>query len=213
MAIGTMVVATACDGDDAPSVDPEADQELVDASVLTIDDLPGGFESVPPDDSDEDGAADVCLEEELDLTTEEFEDARTARTDPVQFEDAAMSLRVRVNAFEGVDIPGEVMDAFDGDDFLACLGDAFEDDPDIRERGVDLIGIDALTPLVGDEATAFYVQLRFSFDGIDAESRMSALLVDRFVVSVEASGLEGALDEAVIADALETMATRIEAAN
>ena len=213
IAIGLVLAAAGCGGDDAPEVDPDADQALVDAAVLALDDLPEGFVSETADDRDEDGAADMCLEEQLDLTKQEFEAARTARSDPMQFENETTSLRARVNAFETVDIPGDVMDAFDGDDFLTCLGDGFEDDPDMEAQGVELTELQALTPLVGDEATAYQVQLLFTVEGLEAESVMTALLVDRFVVSVEASGLAGTIDEAVLADALETMASRIEAAD
>lgn len=48
--------------------------------------------------------------------------------------------------------------------------------------------------------------------GIEIEGRLAALLVDRFVVSVESTSFGGGTDEALLTDALETMADRVESA-
>jgi len=208
--VASMLAVAACGGDDGEPIDPEADEEIVNAAVLTIDDLPEGFVEEPPDDDDDDESADRCLEDILGMTRDEFEDSRTARSEAVQFEGDTSSIRVRVSAFADADVPGDVMDAFDGDDFIDCLREAFEDDPETAE--FELTTLEARDPLAGDEATAYHlaVGLNVVEQDIQVESRLAALLVDRFVVSIESTSFEGGTDEAFLADALETMAERVE---
>jgi len=211
-----LVVATlalvACGGDDGEEVDPEADEELVNAALLTLDDLPDGFAEEPTDDDDDNEEADECLEEAVGLTRDEFEDARTARSDSVQFEseEDTVSLRARVSAFESSDVPGEAIDAFDTDEFLACLQESFESQPE--SDGYEITALEARSALIGDETTSYNLQLDLTATDTDIaiESRLAALLVDRYVVSIESTTLSGNTDEALISDALETMAARLE---
>lgn len=205
MGVGALVLVS-CAGDDGPTVDPEADQEVVDDAVLTAADLPDGFEEVEPDDRDDDPpCTDV-----LDISAESFENARTARSDPKQFASGEASVRARVSAFESDDIPAEVIDAFDGDDFLNCIRADFED-----ELGDDatVTTFEAIDPLVGDEATAYQLRVVVESEVGVVESHTAAVLVDdRFVVSFDMTALEGGVDQGLMADALATMAENVERA-
>jgi len=203
----------ACGGDDELLVDTEADEALVNAAVLTLEDLPEGFVEEPADDDDDENEdADECLEDAVGLTRDEFEDARTARSDSVQFEsdEDTVSIRARVSAFESSDVPGEAIDAFDTDEFLECLRESFEGQPESDE--FEITALEARTAAIGDETTSYNVQLDLTAKDteIAIESRLAALLVDRFVVSIESTTLSGNTDEALIAEALETMAARVE---
>jgi len=204
---GSVLALAGCGGD-GPQRDPEADQQRVDDAVLTVDDLPAGYTEEPVDDDDDDSGIEKCLDSELGLTIDDFEDARTARSEPYQFVTADQSLRARVSAFEDGDVPGEVIDAFDEDDFLGCLRDAVEAD---LADDIELTSVEAIDPAVGDETTAYQLRILFSSAGTAIESRLNAIQTDRFVVSLEATSLEGASDEAVMVDALDAMLARLEA--
>ncbi|MGH9136579.1 MAG: hypothetical protein ACRD0G_05965 [Acidimicrobiales bacterium] len=190
-------------GDD--DVDPEADRERIEAALLTEDDLPDGFEEGEVDDDEEDSE---CNEEVLGLDDDEVDDARTAQTDPIQFESDTMTLRAEITAFESGDIPGRVLEAFDRDEYRECLEDEIGDE---LEEGVELTTIDGIDPLVdvdGVEAAAVAVGLDVS--GTAAEARIYAAVIDRFGITLEASGVEGEIDEDVVADALEVMIERVQ---
>jgi hypothetical protein len=202
------VLVAACGDDD--DIDVSADQDRVDAAVLTVDDLPAGFEAVPSDDPDDDlgsTGTDECLERQAGVTRGQFEAARTARSDQAQFEDASMALRFRVNAFRDADVPTKVIDAFHDGDFLDCLAEEFRSDPDAGD--VELTKIESIEPLVSGDG-GYQVRLALTSGGVDVESRLSAVVVDRFVVSAEATARPGDVDEGVVRDALQAMADRVK---
>lgn len=208
--LATVIALAACGGDDTPDADPDADRELLDDAMVTVDDLPEGFVAEPVDDADE-STAIACFEQELDISVEAYEAARTAAATE-QFESDAMSIRVRLNAFVDSEIPGSAIDSLDTDDMTDCVRDQFEEEAE--EAGYSLLEIEVVEPLTGDEATAAYRIARLDLDGIGAESRSAVLLVDdRFVVQVDATGLEGNIDEDVIEELVELVADRIEAAD
>lgn len=207
LAVALAIGVAGCRGD-GPAPDPDADAERVGAALVTVDDLPDGFESEPVDDADEREAERACFEEELGITETEADAAPTARSDPVQFENETMSLRARITAFANADMPRDVIDALDGAEVLQCLDKEYR--AALEGEDIELETIEAIDPFGGDDSEAYRLRFQFTAAGIAVESQFAELLVDRFVVSVQASGRRGDVDEAVLADALETMADRLE---
>jgi len=199
--------ALAACGDDEPERDPEADQALVDSAVLTVDDLPDGWAEVPVEDDEDAEGIQQCIESELGITSEAFDAARTARSDRMQFELDQQAVRARVNAFEDGDIPGRVIDAIDEEGLIACATESFG--PEL-EAPFELAGIEAIDPVVGDETTAYQLRVLIRGSGVSIESRVNAIQVDRFVVTLDVTGLEGSIDDQLVVDGLETMIGRVE---
>jgi hypothetical protein len=211
VAAGIVLASAAC-GDDEPSVDPEADEAAVEAAVLTPEDLPDGFVEAPPGDGDESTSLDACFEEAAGVDREELEAARTARSEAVQLNNQAaqLSLRPRISAFESDDVPEQIIDAFGGEDFLACMRESVG--KEMAAADLELTSIEPLEPAFGpSDAVAYDLRVLLDAGGTAVETRAMALLVGRYVVALEASGLAGQLDEAVLGDAIETMAGRVDA--
>src|SRR5688500_15351641 len=87
MLVAVALMAACSDGESGSSDDggeppeesateeDERDQELAEGVVLTIDDMPDGYEAEPEDDDDEDDAAfDRSLAQCLDITVAELND-------------------------------------------------------------------------------------------------------------------------------------------
>ena len=203
-----MLALLAACGDDEPSVDPEADQAAVEAAVLTVDDLPDGFTATEADDPDEDGSLDRCLDEVAGISEADLDEARTARTAPMQFDSQTIQLRARVNAFESEDLPEDVIDAFEDDEFTDCVEAGVADE--MTEAGVEMTAFEVLDPSFGpSDAVAYDLRLGLVADGTDVDSRLMALLVGRYVVSLESTALAGQEDEQLLIESIETMAGRL----
>ena len=203
-----MLALVAACGDGEPSADPEADQAAVEAAVLTVDDLPDGFTATEADDPDEDGSLDQCLEVVTGIGQADVDEARTARTAPMQFDSQTNQLRARVNAFESDDLPEDVIDAFDDDEFTDCVEAGLGDE--MTDAGVEMTVLEVLDPAFGpSDAVAYDVRLGLVADGNEIDSRLMALLVGRYVVSLESTALAGQEDEQLLIDSIETMAGRL----
>ena len=205
--VAVLTVLAAC-GDDEPSVDPEADQAAVDAAVLTVDDLPDGFTATESDDPEEDGSLDRCLEDVAGLSEAELDESRTARTAPMQFDSETAQLRARVNAFESDDLPEDVIDAFVDDEFTDCVEAGVGDE--MTEAGVEMTDFEVLDPSFGpSDAVAYDIRLGLVAEGTEIDSRLMALLVGRYVVSLESTVLAGQEDEQLLIGSIEKMAGRL----
>jgi hypothetical protein len=211
IAVLALTAGLAACGDDGPTVDPEADEELIEDALLTLDDLPDGFEETPVDD-DEDGATDICNDEVLGLDDDEVDDAKTAETDSVQFDSPELSIRAQITAFESNDVPEQILDGLVDDEYLDCLAEAFEEQ---EFEGVDLGSIEAVDPLVdGDEVdAAAAVRIRLDVESatgpVEAEVQLHGVLVDRFGVFLQGTGVAGEVDEDLLEDVLDEMLDRL----
>ena len=203
-----LALLAGCGDDGEPGADPDADAAAVDAAVLTVEDLPDGFTATEADDPDEDGSLDRCLADVAGIGEADLEEARTARTAPMQFDSQTVQLRARVNAFERDDLPEDVIDAFGDGEFTDCVEAGVGDE--MTEAGVEMTAFEVLEPAFGpSDAVAYDVRLGLVADGTDIDSRLMALLVGRYVISLESTALAGREDEQLLVDSIDTMAARL----
>lgn len=208
IAAASLLALAACsDGD---SVDPEADADLIEDAILTLDDLPEGFEEGDPNE-DEEGAADECIEDETDLGEDEIEDARTAKEGPAEFRgpDGNTTVTADISAFEDGDVPERLVEALASGDVLDCIAEGVEGEgvlSNVEIDEVDLPGDAADLPGIGIVVTGELAAI-----GAVVELQQYAVVVgERFGVSVSVSGLAGEIDDDLAEDALDAMLERLE---
>ena len=200
--------------DNGPSIDPEADEDLIDDVILTVDDLPEGFEEVDVD-NDDSTLGEECNEEVLGLDRDAIDDATTAEPGPVQFDSDEASVRAEVTAFESDDEITRIVEAIEDDDYVDCLGEALDDD---AEAGVTVIDIDAIdSPFEDNDALVGAVRVVFEVNSpatagvvVEAESQQHAVVVDRFGITLQVTAEQGQIDDELVDDLLETMVDRLQ---
>ncbi len=195
--------ALAACGDDA--ADPDEDEELIEAALPTLDDLPEGFEAEPPDDEDEDNP---CSESVLGIDQDEIDDAQTAATDRVHFHSDKIDVYAEITAFEDDDIPRRIFAGADDDDYLDCVEDEFNADPsDATIEGIDIEEL----PVDNDEVDdGFTVALTIDVGGTAVASRSYFALVDRYAVDLDVVARPDDFDEGLATDLLAGMLDRVK---
>ena len=206
---------TACDS--GSSIDPDEDEALIEDSLLTLDDLPDGFEEVDVDSDDEDsGPADECNEDILDIDPDALDESKTAEPGAVRFDNEAVSVRAEITAFEDDDDIVRIVEAADDDEFIDCL---LEEAEDGQEAGVTILEVDAIdSPLEDDDevtAGAIGILLEVNSEAtsgivVAAEQQQHLVVVDRFGIILNVIAEEGQIDGEIVEDALETMVERLQ---
>lgn len=192
-------------GDDG-EVDPEADQELIEDALLTAHDLPPGFEEVDAEDDDD---PNPCNEDVLGIDPDDLDDAETARAGPVEFESDLMNVTAEITAFDDDDLPQQVLEAIDDDEYLDCIAEEFAEN--LGEGGT-FEAIESIdSPVEGGRAA----EATFTFSADDGSelgvvSQQHAVLVDRYGISLQVTALAGDLDDDLVEDLLATMVERLE---
>ena len=212
-ALSFVIGLTACDS--GSSIDPDADEDLIEDAVLTLDDLPEGFEEVEPDDEDN-SLGEECNEEVLGIDPDELDEDKTAEPGPVQFDSDAVSVSAEVTAFESDDDILRIVEAIEGDDdYLDCLADVLEDQAEASVTVIDLESIDS--PFEDDDAAVGAVSALFEVNSeatggvvVEAESQQHAVVVDRFAISLQVTAEAGEIDDELVEDLLDAMVERLQ---
>jgi hypothetical protein len=208
-ALACLALLTACDSGE--SIDPEADEDLIQDAVLTIDDLPDGFVEAEVDDDDDD-SDNECNEDVLEIDPDDLDDNETAKSDDVQFdsEDGAVSLRAEITAFRSTELPERVVEAIrdENDDYIDCLEDGITEE--IGDDG-EVTGIDVVdSPIDDGGALELTVEVPNGEATLELVLQQHAVLVDRFGISLQATFAGGEVDEDLVEDALDAMIERLE---
>lgn len=205
--VAASLLALAACGDDG-GADPEDDAELIEPALLTIDDLPDGFDEVEVDDEDDETANSICNDDVLGLTEDEVDGAKTAVAGPVQFRSDEVSVRAEITAFEDEEIPRRIIEGVADEEYLACLGDAIGE---LLPEGITLASVDVTdAPVEGVDADdAGAISVSFDSSGTQLESQIHAARVGRFGLTLEVTALAGRLDAELVADALGAMVERL----
>jgi hypothetical protein len=200
--------------DDGPQIDEDADQELVDEVVLTLDDLPDGFEEQDEDDDDDDPDDFEECEELSGVDQDEADenkvavagdDASFVRTDATSF----TQVRATVTTFRDADLAQRQIEAFQDDEFLACGTEAMEDQFAEESDVVDFT-LDSTSPAAdGDASFAVAMEMTTS-DGIPISMEMHGVLVDRVGITVVVVGAPDGVDDDLVDDAFDAMLERLE---
>ena len=193
----------ACGGG-GESIDPDADEERIEDALITLDDLPDGFEQTTDDDAEDEDDDNECNQEILDIDEDELDENEVAETERVQFEDETTSVRAQIQSFRNRELPQRVLDAIDDDDYVDCLEERVVENLD----GGEISGLDEVdTPVDGGRA----LQFQFVFgDGVEVVSQQHSVLVDRFGITLQVTAVEGGIDDDLVEDLLETMVERLE---
>ncbi|MBA2279774.1 MAG: DUF2510 domain-containing protein [Acidimicrobiia bacterium] len=199
-------------GDD---VDPAADAELVDDAILTLDDLPDGFqETEADDDEDDDSATEVCNEELLGIDRDTVDELTTAEAGPVQFDTEAASIRAQITAFRSGEVPTRILDALSDDAYRDCVEEEFAAQ---LEEDAELQGIDEIDPAVEVDGAVssslrFEIEITAGDTIVGVESEQHIVLVDgRFGIVLQVTAEAGELDADLVEDAMRAMLDRLEA--
>lgn len=212
-ALATAALAvTGCSGGD--SLDPDEEADRLEDAMLTVDDLPDGFEEGEPADDEGDEDFEDCLEE-VDVDPDALDDATVADEGPEAFEVADDeggfgSIEVELRSLDDEGAGSDIIEAMGEGDFQDCVlesaeEDAEEDGEEISDLEIEDIDAGA----EGDEAIA----LRFSadFNGFEVTSDLHVVRVGPRVIRLEAVSVDGGLDEDAVDDAFEAILERLEA--
>ncbi|MGH9186797.1 MAG: hypothetical protein ACRD0U_13425 [Acidimicrobiales bacterium] len=216
---GLALLLVACSDDDGN------DQELADGVVLTIDDLPDGWEV--DEQSEDESNADLDLPQECD----EFDDAfggdndfpgKTAEADSASFTMGVLdrdgfefTVEADVSTAEDPDDIAAVMDLIGDDRLPECLAAAFEVNiqEEVNEPGVEFASFESDKPdppEVGDRAEAIQVTSAILVEDLEIPVAFDIIFVQegRVGFSVLTSSLGDRIDEDDVDQMLETMAER-----
>lgn len=212
--IAAVALAVSGCSDDGDDIDPDAEEELLEDAILTIDDLPEGFEEAEPSEEGGDEAIEACGDD-FDLEADAIDDASVAHVGPVTFEvgdDATFgSIEAELRTIDPTDPAEAVFDAMGEREFRECVLEAFEESAEDDGQTVEDAEVDEGDPPAdGDEAGG--LELTGSISGFEFEGQVLAVLRGNRLISLEVTSLEGAIDDDVVEAAFEAMIDRLEAA-
>ena len=215
----TLVAAVALGGfaacsDSGEAIDPDEDEEIIDDAILTLDDLPDGFEEAEPDDDDDPASESIedCADD-AGLDPDDIEENRVVESESIEFtlpsDDIFLSVVASIGSVRDTDPSERLLALFDDDDFQDCMFDALEES--FADQGQDVSDFDAEVidaAADGDASAALRVEAEVS--GFDTEIEQHLVLVGRFGVSVQVVSLNAPIDGDLVEDALDAMIERIE---
>lgn len=217
--LGLVVLAavlTACSGG-GDDLDPEAEEDLLEDVILTLDDLPDGFVEADPDDDDDDDDGDEAFDEcaeEVGIEPGAVDDVEVATAGPVKFEteddrETFGSLEIDLSSVSDDGPPRAAFEALEDDDFVDCLEDAIAEQAEDDGQGLENIELQAIEVDIDGDATGGF---RFSAElqGFEVVSEVQAVLVGDHLISIEFVSVNGGLDDDVVEAAFETMLERFE---
>jgi len=206
-----VLTLTACSDDGG--LDPEAEEELLEGALLTLDDLPEGFEEGEPSEEGGNEAIEECGDD-ADIDEDALEDATVAEAGPVAFvleeEGTFGEIEATLRTIDPTDPAETVFEAMAEDDFRECVLEAFEESAEDDGQTVEDAEIDEGDPPVDGDAAG---GLEFSGDisGFEFEGQVVAVIRENHLISLEVTSLEGAIDDDVVEEAFEAMIERLEA--
>jgi hypothetical protein len=212
VALMAALPAFAACSDDGEAIDPDADEEVIEDAILTVDDLPDGFEEADADD-DEGDDLEGCAEDS-GFDADALEENQVIDGEPVSFEqstdEAFVSVGATIGSVRDTEPAEDLLALFeDDDDFLDCVFDALEqafEDDDQEAENFDAEVIDAAVD--GDASAAVRVEVEVR--GFEAEIEQHLVLVGRFGVALQVVAVNEPLDEDLVEDALDVMVDRLE---
>lgn len=196
-----------------PAQDTGSDQAIADASVLTIDDMPDGWQGAPDDDDEDDSDA---FAECLGIDVTEFADDANPSADSEEFkspEGVTVSNSVEVSPDE--DWMTHAFEVQSSDEFRSCAVEVLEqsiakDDEDLEWGEVKVLPMDF--PTYGDEVTAFRVAVPVTTQNETAVVVSDNVLarVGRADVTVSATSASGPMPVTELAGYLQTSVERLQ---
>jgi hypothetical protein len=210
--VASLASLAAC-SDDGEAIDPDADEEVIEDSVLTIDDLPEGFEEVDADDGDDsdDGIEDCA--DDAGIDADELDENRVVEAEPVAFERSSeeefVSLTASIGSVRDAGLAARTLELFDDDDFQDCLFESLEDAIGDSSSEIGAFEPDVIDAAADGDASAA-VAVEMEIDGFDAELQQHLVLVGRFGVSLQAVAVGVPVDDDLVEDAIDEMIDRIE---
>lgn len=211
-ALGLGLVAC---GDDEETIDEDADQEVIDDALLTLDDLPDGFEeSEPADDSDDDDEAEEACQRAAGLDPDELEDNEVVDGEEAEFQReiagaSLLGITVAITSFEDRDLAADSLEVLSDDDYLDCAADAIFEEAAADGEDLGDVAIEPIDPLFDGDA-AGSMRIEFETQGFPTVIEQHLVLVDRFGISLQVVALNEEVDEDLVEELLETVADRIE---
>jgi hypothetical protein len=207
--------ATACSDDEDP-IDPDEDEAVIEDAIITLDDLPDGFEETDDeddDDEDEEEAEEAC-QEAAGIDPDELENNEVVDGEDAEFQrevpgESLLGITVGITSFEDRDLAAESLEILSEDDYLDCGLETMTESA--AEDGTDLgdVSVEAIDPVFdGDAAGSFRVE--FETQGFPTVIEQHLVLVDRFGISLQVVSVNEESDDDLVEELLETMADRIE---
>jgi hypothetical protein len=174
-----------------PAVDEEADQAVVDAALLKLNDFPSGWTSHPSDDGDDDSDAWSCP------GMEDLHGKTTAKGTSPDFEnDNNEQVSESIAVFPDETLPNQFMSALGNQEFLDCMEDKMVDaiKSDASDEDVTLGDVKVSQLRVndrGDESAAIRVAIPIESQGIslDAAVDLTAVRLGRSVLLLSTAGV------------------------
>ena len=181
---------SASPGADSEVADEASDQEIADSSILSLDDLPPGWEASPSEDDEDEDELDRQFAECLDVDPDLFADNDAqAESSFANADDEEITSEV---SFEpSVEEVTEIMELIRREDMPGCFATivqdgiarevaASEEDVEVGEVMVNEMSFEDL----GDDSIAFRVTVPFSSGDFDGE-----LYFDVVTVAVGRAGI------------------------
>ena len=198
--------------DDGDDLDPEAEAELLEDAILTLDDLPEGFEEGEPSEEGGNEAFEECGDD-FDIDEDAIDDATVAEAGPVTFvleeEGIFGEIEATLRTIDPTDPAEDVFEAMGDADLRDCVLEAFEESAEEDGQTVEDAEIDEGDPPVDGDA-AGGLEFTGTISGFEFEGQVLAVLRGNHLISLEVTSLEGAIDEDVVEEAFETMIERLE---
>ena len=198
--------------------DFEADQELADEAVLTIDDLPVGFEEQPEDDDDDADDSDDVLDESfadcMGISIDELNDGEGEPQASSTFateNDAEVNSEVIMYATEAEVV--EDLELVKAPDSLDCFADAmnevFATDADVGEITVEDLGVEDL----GEDAFGLGVTVPFAVEDGERVLYLDLVLIQqgRAAISMGYQAFDVPFDVALGYELADTVVNRVPA--
>lgn len=213
---GLLALGLAACGDDEEAIDPDADQEVIEDALLTIDDLPDGFEETEYDDGDDDSndeSEEEC-QEAAGMDPDELEDNEVVDGEGAEFQRevagaSLLGLTVAITSFDDRGLATESLEILDDDDYLDCAADAISEDAADDGQELGDVSVEAIDPVVDGDA-AGSIRIAFETQGFPTVIEQHLVLVDRFGISLQIVTVNEEVDQDLVEELLETMADRVE---
>jgi hypothetical protein len=158
--------------------DLAADQELADASVLTDDDVPTGFEEEPPDDDEDDEDLDQAFADCLGISLDELNDGddepQASSTFATATEEEVSSEVIVFATEEEVQEDLELWkDPATQDCFVGAMNEMAAGTEGIGEITMDLLDVYDL----GEDAFGFGIAIPATQDGVERVLHLDVMLI------------------------------------
>jgi hypothetical protein len=187
------------DGDPGSDVDREHEQAVARSALLTLDDLPPGWEALPADDLEDQDELAADLARCLDVNEEEFHRDNPKATSPTFTSLQGEQVTAEVTVTRSPADAGRAFEILGSDAAPGCYADAIEtliagnlaasedvpDDLEIGHPTINRISFDSL----GDESMAFRVTIPISVETLDVDVSMVVVLVRVGRVGIETTFL------------------------